>query len=51
MKTCCNLPCAAAAMGTGVAVENIKERPLDSMSCFQGLLSIQHSDIVSDMCQ
>lgn len=34
----CYLPCAAAAMGIGTAVENIKARPLDCMNFFQLLL-------------
>lgn len=32
------IPCAAAATGTGRAVENMNERPLDCMSCFHFLL-------------
>ena len=29
-----NLPWEAAITGTGAAVENMKERPLDCISCF-----------------
>lgn len=38
-----NLPWAAAATGNGVAVENMKERPRDCMSCFHLLLLLWKS--------